>query len=198
LTIDSAKCDGENKVMYADKQGDLKLLFVEDDQTTPSDSVTNGINDGVIVKGKNQDFAVTLKLEENASDSVFGNGIVPIAIALDYNTTSFDDVEVKTLGGALYTLGTKPNYLSSNYDRFYITDFSQIGEFAEKSVKIAGDLNNLNAPDGLNYNITTTVVDGNGYFHSVTGALEYGYENNTNNNIGVITDPSLTLVVKPQ
>ena len=185
--IDSAICGGDVLYIYPYKEGDLELTWIESDQTGSG----NEINDGIIVKGESQDFHATLKLEENASNAVFGDGVTPIGVALEYNTSSYDGVSV---AGA--TKGNLPDYLSSSYQRFYILPFNQIGEFESKEITIVGDVAEGNDPDGLNFNITATLVDGDGFFNGDTGALEYGYEDEDNNNIGVTSDPSATLVVR--
>jgi hypothetical protein len=71
-----------------------------------------------------------------------------------------------------------------------------IEEFETGTVTLFADVSDSSDPDGVNYNITATFVDGAGFFHSTTNELKFGYENNTNNNIGISTDPTLTLVAK--
>lgn len=174
-------CGAENIKLKPYAEGNLDLKILEEEGDT--------INDGIVPRGEGQAFTAEIQFEENVTDAVFGDGVTPIAIALDYNVSSFNDVYV--IGGDKIEV---PDFLSS-YERMYALDFNRVENLERSTVRVRAEPKTDKNPDGEYYNVTIRFIDGNGYINSDTLQLERGYEDDTGSDIGNTGTTSINLIL---
>ena len=169
-------CSDMDVINFNEKEGTLGFTIYENDDT---------VNDGIVDLTTGEDFSYEIEVRQETSKAVFGGtGITPgLMVAFDYNTTCFAKVEVAASDGVAAAV---PVSIATYEKAYTLTGVNQVtfGSAGKITFTIDGDTKDTCDPQSAGQNITIQVLDASNYFHSTTGILTEGWEDDQNADVG--------------